>query len=45
MPKSIWPYDKKLRYAMYRRFKFISVTIIFPDLHPLDIPNLIDTDN
>ena len=44
MPKFLWPNDIKLRYAIYRRFKFISVSGSFPNFNKIDIPNPMDSD-
>lgn len=39
MPKGLWPNDLAIQYALYRRFKFISVHGTFPNFTPMDIPN------
>ena len=39
MPMGLWPNDKSLQFALYRRFKFISVHGQYPNFSPIDIPN------
>ena len=44
MPLYIWPNDRELRYAIYRRFKLVSIVGTFRNYNRIPIDNPINTD-
>lgn len=44
MPLYLWPNDRELRYAIYRRFNFASISGTFPNYKRIPIDNPINTD-
>ena len=44
MPRTLWPNDLPMQYAICRRFRFISVTGNYPDFKPIKLPNPIESE-